>query len=66
VDTPMSGDDEIRAKLVEAQEMLEALQSGNLHMVVRSKVGQRQRYTTCAARSLNINQFLINAVPPRP
>jgi hypothetical protein len=32
VDTPMSGDDEIRAKLVEAQEMLEALQSGNLHI----------------------------------
>jgi hypothetical protein len=32
VDTPMSWNDEIKAKLVEAEEMLEALQSGNLHI----------------------------------
>jgi ATP phosphoribosyltransferase len=32
VDTPIKGNDEIRAKLVEAQEMLEAMQSGKLHI----------------------------------
>ena len=32
METPASGHDEIRAKLAEAQEMLEALQSGKLHI----------------------------------